>query len=234
MLLRDRKDLLLEDPYSSLVQNPCLTCNPNSSQRTVVATIHINAYTAQARSLRLTLIDITFCGIKGRVCAGTGSSHSIAGEKMYQAFKYKGLIFQETTLAKEKLKHLLESFQNVVEPREEAPTILEHHTSDLTPCNGDTVKPLISLRKRGRPPKAPLTPGSLSEPKGEDVTKVRVEVDMPLRRFRRQYEQLSQFERQRISDMIEARGVARQIGCTDCVVKRGYWDQWIREKLFTR
>ncbi|GFX69061.1 retrovirus-related Pol polyprotein from transposon 297 [Trichonephila clavipes] len=35
----------------------------------------------------------------GRVCADTGSSHSIAGEKMYQAFKDKGLFFQETTLA---------------------------------------------------------------------------------------------------------------------------------------
>ncbi|GFX47319.1 CCHC-type domain-containing protein [Trichonephila clavipes] len=48
---------------------------------------------------RLTLIDITFCGIKGRVCADTGSSHSIAGERMCQVFKDKGLLFQETTLA---------------------------------------------------------------------------------------------------------------------------------------
>ncbi|GFU30115.1 retrovirus-related Pol polyprotein from transposon opus [Nephila pilipes] len=43
-------------------------------------------------------MDITLCGKKGRVCADTGSSHSIAGEKMYQVFKDKG-IFQETTLA---------------------------------------------------------------------------------------------------------------------------------------
>ncbi|GFT87280.1 uncharacterized protein NPIL_289791 [Nephila pilipes] len=34
-----------------------------------------------------------------------------------------------------------------------------YHTSALTPCNSDTVKPLIPLRKRGRPPK---TPGSSS------------------------------------------------------------------------
>ncbi|GFW12876.1 uncharacterized protein TNCV_2256251 [Trichonephila clavipes] len=45
------------------------TCNPNSSQRTDVATIYINTYTAQKRSPRLTLIDITFCGIKGRKTA---------------------------------------------------------------------------------------------------------------------------------------------------------------------
>ncbi|GFX06041.1 uncharacterized protein TNCV_760771 [Trichonephila clavipes] len=44
----------------------CPTCNLNVSQRTNVATNHINAYTAQTRSPRLTLIDITFCGIKGR------------------------------------------------------------------------------------------------------------------------------------------------------------------------
>ncbi|GFX23288.1 pro-Pol polyprotein [Trichonephila clavipes] len=34
-----------------------------------------------------------------RVCADTGSSHSIAGERMFQMFNDKGLLFQETTLA---------------------------------------------------------------------------------------------------------------------------------------
>ncbi|GFU56146.1 uncharacterized protein TNCV_712081 [Trichonephila clavipes] len=82
-----------------VIKSRCLTCNLNASQRTDVATNHINAYTAQTRSPRLTLIDITFCGIKGRVCADTGSSHSIAGERMFQIFKDKGLLFQETTLA---------------------------------------------------------------------------------------------------------------------------------------
>ncbi|GFT09901.1 uncharacterized protein NPIL_296491, partial [Nephila pilipes] len=81
------------------IKSRCPTCNPNSSQRTDIATNHITASTAQTRSPRLTLIDITFCGKKGRVCADTGSSHSIAGEKMYQIFKDKGFIFQETTLA---------------------------------------------------------------------------------------------------------------------------------------
>ncbi|GFV33851.1 uncharacterized protein TNCV_1820381 [Trichonephila clavipes] len=75
------------------------TCNLNASQRTDVATKHINAYSAQTRSPRFTLIHITFCGIKGRVCADTGSSHSIVGERMFQIFKDKGLLFQETTLA---------------------------------------------------------------------------------------------------------------------------------------
>ncbi|GFQ97091.1 uncharacterized protein TNCT_651211 [Trichonephila clavata] len=77
----------------------CPTCNPNSSKRTDVATNHINAYTAQTKSPRLTLIDINFCGKKGRVCGDTGSSHSTAGEKMYQVFKDKRLLFQETMLA---------------------------------------------------------------------------------------------------------------------------------------
>ncbi|GFT02106.1 transposable element Tcb2 transposase [Trichonephila clavipes] len=60
---------------------------------------------------------------------------------------------------------------------------------------------------------------------------------MPLRRFRSQYEQLSQFERGRIIGMMEAgwsaRRVARQLGHTDCVVRR-CWDKWIREMSFTR
>ncbi|GFU69953.1 retrovirus-related Pol polyprotein from transposon 297 [Trichonephila clavipes] len=37
-----------------------------------------------------------------------------------------------------------------------------YHTSALTPCNNDKVKPLIPLRKRGRPPKVLQTPGSSS------------------------------------------------------------------------
>ncbi|GFV35813.1 uncharacterized protein TNCV_914031 [Trichonephila clavipes] len=37
-----------------------------------------------------------------------------------------------------------------------------YHTSALIPCNNDKVKPLIPLRKCGRPSKVPQTPGSLS------------------------------------------------------------------------
>ncbi|GFU78468.1 transposable element Tcb2 transposase [Trichonephila clavipes] len=60
---------------------------------------------------------------------------------------------------------------------------------------------------------------------------------MPLRRFRRQYEKLSQFERGRIIGTMEAgwsaRRVTRQLGRSDYVVRR-CWDQWIREMSFTR
>ncbi|GFV16717.1 uncharacterized protein TNCV_4419041 [Trichonephila clavipes] len=60
---------------------------------------------------------------------------------------------------------------------------------------------------------------------------------MSLRRFRRRYEQLLKFERRRINGMMKAgwstRGVARQLGGTNCVVSR-CWDQWIREISFTR
>ncbi|GFV19289.1 transposable element Tcb2 transposase [Trichonephila clavipes] len=58
---------------------------------------------------------------------------------------------------------------------------------------------------------------------------------MPLRSFRKQYEQLSQFERGRIIGMMEAgwsaSRVARQLGRSDCVVRRR-WDQWIQEMSF--
>ncbi|GFT65729.1 uncharacterized protein TNCV_1203631 [Trichonephila clavipes] len=83
------------------------TCNLNASQRTDVATNHINAYTAQTRSPPLTLIDITFCGIKGRVRADTGSSHSIAGERMFQIFKDKMSPVKKKILRKE-IEGLLE------------------------------------------------------------------------------------------------------------------------------
>ncbi|GFW08993.1 transposable element Tcb2 transposase [Trichonephila clavipes] len=59
---------------------------------------------------------------------------------------------------------------------------------------------------------------------------------MQLHRFRRQYDPLSQFERGRIIGMMEdgwsVRQVARQLGSSDCVVRRR-WDQWIREMSFT-
>ncbi|GFU21379.1 transposable element Tcb2 transposase [Trichonephila clavipes] len=60
---------------------------------------------------------------------------------------------------------------------------------------------------------------------------------MPLRRFRRPYEQVSQFESERTISMIEAgwstKRVACQLGRSDCAVRR-CWDQWIREISFTR
>ncbi|GFU04807.1 uncharacterized protein TNCV_2275161 [Trichonephila clavipes] len=161
------------------IKSRCPTCNSNTSHRTKVATNHIDAYTTQTRSPLLTLINKTFCGIKVSVRADTGSSHSIAGERMYQVFKDKGLHFQKITLVmtladdqqttgealttqKEKLNLLLQSFQNVPKPEGEATTILEQHISALTPCNSDRVRPLIPLGKLGRPPKVPQTPGSSS------------------------------------------------------------------------
>ncbi|GFT00418.1 transposable element Tcb2 transposase [Trichonephila clavipes] len=55
---------------------------------------------------------------------------------------------------------------------------------------------------------------------------------MPLRHFRRQYEQLSQFERGRIIGMMEAgwsaRRVTRQVGPFE-VTERKCWDQWTEE-----
>ncbi|GFT24533.1 retrovirus-related Pol polyprotein from transposon 412 [Trichonephila clavipes] len=49
-----------------------------------------------------------------------------------------------------------------------------YQSSALTPCTNDKVKPLIPLRKRGRPPKVPQTPGSSSgrrqKQRGGDVT----------------------------------------------------------------
>ncbi|GFS88867.1 transposable element Tcb2 transposase [Trichonephila clavipes] len=60
---------------------------------------------------------------------------------------------------------------------------------------------------------------------------------MPLRHFRRQYEQSSLFEKRRIIGMMEAgwsaRQVARQLGRSDCVARR-CWDQWFQEMSFTR
>ncbi|GFW14931.1 transposable element Tcb2 transposase [Trichonephila clavipes] len=60
---------------------------------------------------------------------------------------------------------------------------------------------------------------------------------MPLRHFRRQYEQLPQFERGRMNGMMEAgwstRRLAHQLGRYYSVVRR-CWDQWIQDVINTR
>ncbi|GFX63574.1 hypothetical protein TNCV_2005031 [Trichonephila clavipes] len=46
--------------------------------------------------------------------------------------------------------------------------MLEHH---INTGNSPPISvPIIPFRKCGRPPKVPQTPGSSSEPEGEDVT----------------------------------------------------------------
>ncbi|GFX44493.1 hypothetical protein TNCV_4713191 [Trichonephila clavipes] len=61
----------------------------------------------------------------------------------------------------------------------------------------------------------------------ESFTKEELKVDMSLYRFRRQYEQLSQFNKERILGIMEAgwtaRRVALQLGRSDFVVRR-CWD----------
>ncbi|GFV08924.1 uncharacterized protein TNCV_3821671 [Trichonephila clavipes] len=60
---------------------------------------------------------------------------------------------------------------------------------------------------------------------------------MPLRHFRIQYEQLSQFERREMIDMMKAgcsaRRVARHLDRYYSVVRK-FWDQRIRDMSFTR
>ncbi|GFV20218.1 transposable element Tcb2 transposase [Trichonephila clavipes] len=57
---------------------------------------------------------------------------------------------------------------------------------------------------------------------------------MFLLHFRRQYDQLSQFERGRLIGMMEAGwSTGCQLGHSDCVVRK-CWDQWIREMSFIR
>ncbi|GFV76666.1 hypothetical protein TNCV_4728861 [Trichonephila clavipes] len=57
---------------------------------------------------------------------------------------------------------------------------------------------------------------------------------MPLRHFRRQYEQLLQFERGRIIGMMNvgwsARSVAHQLSRSDCVVRR-HWDHVVPARV---
>ncbi|GFX64345.1 integrase catalytic domain-containing protein [Trichonephila clavipes] len=263
------------------IKSRCPTCNLNASQRADVVTNHINAYTAQTKSPRLTLIDITLYGIKGRVCADTGSSHcyllnihqslipvyhpldnpverknrdlkprlAILVQDKHDCWSEKLPFIRfalstakcETTgqtaaflnfgrelrtpskvvndirirevveeqqdsrkfyadkkrkaaptyqpgehvfVASHPLSNAAQGRSAKLMPRRDVPYVIltqrspssyeiasldnlgeplgVYHTSALTPCNNDRVKPVIPLRKRGRPPRVPQTPGSSS------------------------------------------------------------------------
>ncbi|GFV05945.1 retrovirus-related Pol polyprotein from transposon 412 [Trichonephila clavipes] len=109
-------------------------------------------------------------------------------------------------------------------------------TKNETPA---TVEPNATPATVEHDPTAstPTQPSTRSGRKVHLPTRGRAEADLPLRRFRRQYEQLSQFERESLIGKMEAgwsaRWIARQLCRSDCVVRR-CWDQWIREMSFTR
>ncbi|GFY11836.1 uncharacterized protein TNCV_4973361 [Trichonephila clavipes] len=83
-----------------VIKSRCPTCNPNSSQRTDVATNHIHAkvYTAQTRSPRLTLIDILLWN-KGTYVQTQGLHIQLLGKGCTKNLRIRNSSSRKTTLA---------------------------------------------------------------------------------------------------------------------------------------
>ncbi|GFV79116.1 retrovirus-related Pol polyprotein from transposon opus [Trichonephila clavipes] len=57
-----------------------------------------NFYSFSSESNPISIIQISICSTEAAVCADTGATHSVAGEKLYHLLKQKGLNFEEETM----------------------------------------------------------------------------------------------------------------------------------------
>lgn len=102
--LRERKvDESTEDKNSvycfgcgkpGYIKSKCPDCSPPKK----TSTNHLKAFASVTKGSPMTLMDATICGVYGRVCADTGSTHSIAGAYLFSLFKENNLPFQKTEL----------------------------------------------------------------------------------------------------------------------------------------
>ncbi|KAF8787755.1 Gag-Pol polyprotein-like protein [Argiope bruennichi] len=83
-----------------VVKAKCAKCNPMvQGDRTQPPTLnHMNFYSILMESQPSSIIEITICGSQAAVCADTGATHSVAGEKLYHFLKNKGLRFENSTV----------------------------------------------------------------------------------------------------------------------------------------
>ncbi|KAF8778216.1 Retrovirus-related Pol polyprotein like [Argiope bruennichi] len=83
-----------------VVEAKCAKCNPMvQGDRTQPPTLnHMNFYSISMESQPSSIIEITICGSQAAVCADTGTTHSVAGEKLYHFLKNNGRRFENSTV----------------------------------------------------------------------------------------------------------------------------------------
>ncbi|GFS74911.1 retrovirus-related Pol polyprotein from transposon 297 [Trichonephila clavipes] len=90
---------------SGIIRSRCHTCNPVRQKDDALSSSlnQSNFYSFSSESNPISIIQISICNTEAAVCADTGATHSVAGEKLYHLLKQKGLNFEEkimqTTLA---------------------------------------------------------------------------------------------------------------------------------------
>ncbi|GFW77419.1 retrovirus-related Pol polyprotein from transposon 17.6 [Trichonephila clavipes] len=83
-----------------IIQSRCHTCNPVRQKDDALSSSlnQSNFYSFFSESNPISIIQISICNTEAAVCADTGATHSVAGEKLYHLLKQKGLNFEEKTM----------------------------------------------------------------------------------------------------------------------------------------
>ncbi|GFW96658.1 transposon Ty3-G Gag-Pol polyprotein [Trichonephila clavipes] len=83
-----------------IIRSRCHTCNPVRQKDDVLSSSlnQSNFYSFSSESNPISIIQISICNTEAAVCADTGATHSVAGEKLYHLLKQKGLNFEEKTM----------------------------------------------------------------------------------------------------------------------------------------
>ncbi|GFV61445.1 retrovirus-related Pol polyprotein from transposon 297 [Trichonephila clavipes] len=80
-----------------IIRSRCHTCNPVRQKDDALSSSlnQSNFYSFSSESNPINIIQISICNTEAAVCADTGATHSVAGEKLYHLLKQKGLNFEE-------------------------------------------------------------------------------------------------------------------------------------------
>ncbi|GFY00627.1 retrovirus-related Pol polyprotein from transposon 17.6 [Trichonephila clavipes] len=83
-----------------IIRSRCHTCNPVRQNDDALSSSlnQSNFYSFSSESKPISIIQISICNTEAAVCAYTGATHSVAGEKLYHLLKQKGLNFEEKTM----------------------------------------------------------------------------------------------------------------------------------------
>ncbi|GFT68898.1 transposon Tf2-6 polyprotein [Trichonephila clavipes] len=83
-----------------IIRSRCHTCNPVRQKDDALSSSlsQSNFYIFSSESNPVSIIQISICNTEAAVCADTGATHSVAGEKLYHLLKQKGLNFEEKTM----------------------------------------------------------------------------------------------------------------------------------------
>lgn len=83
-----------------VIRSKCQTCNPTVQQNDAPMSSlnNLNFYSFSMDNHPTSIIEVNICNTRAAVCADTGATHSVAGEKLYNLLKQHGLNFEDKVI----------------------------------------------------------------------------------------------------------------------------------------